>query len=61
MIDRFTHEMDKVEILARKKAIWRGLINSVSQAIPFLLYAIALSYGGYLVANDELHYKNIVR
>lgn len=61
MIARFVNEMNKVEIIAHKKAIWRGLINSISQAIPFLLYAIALTYGGYLVANDELHYKNIVR
>lgn len=61
MIERFLIEMNKVEILAHKKTIWRGLINSISQAIPFLLYAIALSYGGYLVANDELHYKNIIR
>lgn len=61
MIQRFVNEMVRVERLGRKKIIFRGLVNSFSQAIPLLAYAIALCYGGFMVANDEIHYKEIVR
>lgn len=61
MIQRFVDEMVRVEGLGRKKIIFRGLVNSFSQAIPLLAYAVALCYGGFMVANDEIHYKEIVR
>lgn len=61
MIKRFIDEMDRVEKLAFKKIFFRGLVNSFSQAVPFLAYAVALTYGGFMVANGEIHYKNIVR
>lgn len=53
--------MEHVERLACKKVRFRGLVNSFSQAIPFLAYAIAFYYGGLMVANDEIHYKDLVR
>ncbi|XP_055307776.1 multidrug resistance protein homolog 65-like [Sitodiplosis mosellana] len=61
MINRFMGEMERVEKLAFKKIFFRGLVNSFSQAVPFLAYAVALCYGGHLVAYGEIHYKNIVR
>lgn len=61
MIARFSEEMQRVEKQSRKKIIFRGLVNSFSQAVPLLAYAVALGYGGYMVANDEIHYKEIVR
>lgn len=61
MIERFTREMANVERLSRKKIIFRGLVNSFSQAVPLLAYAVALGYGGYMVAKEEIAYKEIVR
>lgn len=61
MIERFTEEMRGVERLSRKKIIFRGLVNSFSQAVPLLAYAVALGYGGYMVASKEIEYKEIVR
>lgn len=61
MIVRFVSEMERVEQLAGKKIRYRGLVNSFSQAIPLLAYGIALCYGGFMVANNEIHYKDIVR
>lgn len=61
MIARFAVEMERVEKVARRKIIFRGLVNSFSQAIPFLAYTAALCYGGFMVANDEIHYKYIIR
>lgn len=54
--------MENVQRIARKKIVWRGLLNSTTQAISFgLTYGFALSYGGYLVANGEIHYKQVIR
>lgn len=61
MINRFMVEMERVEKLAFKKIFFRGLVNSFSQAVPFLAYTVALCYGGFMVAYGEIHYKNIVR
>ncbi|XP_031626071.1 multidrug resistance protein homolog 65-like [Contarinia nasturtii] len=61
MISRFVSEMERVEKLALKKIYFRGFVNSFSTAVPLLAYAVALYQGGVMVANDEIHYKNIVR
>lgn len=61
MIARFASEMDRAEKVARRKIIFRGLVNSFSQAIPALAYIAALCYGGFMVANGEIHYKYIIR
>lgn len=61
MIERFQKEMSNVERLSHKKIIFRGLVNSFSQAVPLLAYAVALGYGGYMVANKQIEYKEIVR
>lgn len=61
MIERFTTEMRNVEWLSRKKIIFRGVVNSFSQAVPLFAYAVALGYGGYMVARNEIEYKEIVR
>lgn len=61
-ISRFTREMENVQRIGRKKIVWRGLLNSVTQAISFgLTYGFALSYGGYMVAHGEIHYKEVIR
>lgn len=61
MAARFLIEMSKVEMLAHKKAAWRGLINSFSQSIPLLVYAIGLTYAGFMVANEQIYFKNVIR
>lgn len=61
MVERYVNEMMKVESIIRKKIIWRGLVNSVAQSIPFFGYAAALCYGGFLIANGEIHFKNVIK
>lgn len=61
MIERFTNEMEKVRKISRKKVAWRGVLNSIMQVIPGLAYGFGLSYGGYLVVNREIEYKNVIR
>lgn len=38
----------------------RGPVFALGQTAPFFGYALALYYGGYLVATEGLHYKNII-
>lgn len=61
MIERYVVETTKVESIMRKKVVWRGVVNSTAQSIPFFAYAIALCYGGFLVANEEVHFKNVIK
>lgn len=61
MIERYVTEMTKLAVMSRKKIMWRGLINSTAQTIPFFAYAIALCYGGFLIANGEIHFKNVIK
>lgn len=44
-----------------KKMSLRGLINSTGQSIPFFGYALALYYGGLMVANEGVPFKNIIK
>lgn len=41
--------------------IFRGLINSSGQTIPFFGYAMTLYYGGILVAKEGLPFENIIK
>lgn len=61
MIERYVDEMSRVETLLKKKTIWRGVTNSVAQAIPLIAYAVALCYGGFLIAWGEMHYKDVLK
>lgn len=58
---RFTTEMENVQKISRKKIIWRGLLNSITQTIPGMAYGVALAYGGFMVAEKEIHYKYVMR
>lgn len=61
MINRYIDEMNRVESTIRKKIIWRGFVNSFGASIPLFGYAIALYYGGVMVANGEIHFKDIIK
>lgn len=61
MIDRYIIEMKKVSSLIRKKLIWRGLVNSIAQSVPLFGDTIAICYGAFLVANGEIHFKNVIK
>lgn len=61
MIHRYEREMETASSIIRKKITWRGLVNSLAQSIPFFSYAAALCYGGFLVASEELHFKNVIK
>lgn len=61
MIDRYVSEVENGEKIIKKKLVWRGLVNSAGQSIPLFIYAAGLCYGGFLVANGEIHYKNVIQ
>ncbi|XP_021208843.2 multidrug resistance protein homolog 49 isoform X1 [Bombyx mori] len=46
---------------ARRSLRWRGAVFSFGQTAPVAGYALALWYGGVLVANRELHYKSVIK
>lgn len=61
VIKRFIEEMEKAELACRTKIRYRGLVFSLGQAMPFFGYALCLGYGGTLVADGQLPYKNVIK
>lgn len=61
MIRRYMTEIDQAHKIVRKKLAWRGFVNSFSQSIPFFAYALALYYGGLLVADRKIHFENVIK
>lgn len=59
--ERYCTEVQKLEKVVIKKMSLRGLINSIGQSIPFFGYALALYYGGLMVANEGVHFKDIIK
>lgn len=60
-ISRFFKEMENVQQIARKRSLWRGLLNSLTQIIPGIAYGAALYVGGFMVANNELSVEKVIR
>ncbi|KAL0879462.1 hypothetical protein ABMA27_003213 [Loxostege sticticalis] len=46
---------------ARKSLRWRGCVFSFGQTAPVAGYALSLWYGGVLVANREVPYKDVIK
>ncbi|CAG9782590.1 unnamed protein product [Diatraea saccharalis] len=46
---------------ARRSVRWRGCVFSFGQTAPVAGYALSLWYGGILVADKEVHYKNVIK
>lgn len=44
-----------------KKARVRGVSFAIGQTAPFFGYALSLWYGGTLVADEGLHYQNVIK
>ncbi|XP_055308357.1 multidrug resistance protein homolog 65-like [Sitodiplosis mosellana] len=61
MIERYVTEFTKVASITRKRIAWRGFVYTISQTIPFLGYAITLCYGGFMVADKEIPFKDIIK
>uniref|UniRef100_A0A1B0D3W1 ABC-type xenobiotic transporter n=1 Tax=Phlebotomus papatasi TaxID=29031 RepID=A0A1B0D3W1_PHLPP len=60
MVSRYSKEIQKVEKSVKRKLMFRGSVFSVGQSAPMFAYAIALYYGGVLVANEGLAYQNLI-
>lgn len=61
MIRRYTNEILEVEKATKRKVSFRGLVFASSQAIPMFAYAVALYYGGILVAREGMPYQNLIK
>lgn len=61
VIRRYTKEIIDVEEAVKKKLSFRGVVFASVQAIPMVASAVALYYGGVLVARDGLEYENVIK
>lgn len=61
VLNRYTDEIINAEAACQSKIRYRGTVYALGQTIPFLGYALAFYYGGTLVANDAMEYKDIIK
>lgn len=61
VIKRYTKEIMDVEAAVKRKLSFRGFVFASVQAIPMFAYAIALYYGGILVAREGMAYQNLIK
>lgn len=59
--DRYSNELKKSEIACRSKIRYRAIVVALGQAAPIFGYSISFYYGGVLVANQEIDYKNVIK
>jgi ATP-binding cassette, subfamily B (MDR/TAP), member 1 len=61
VVQRYTEEIGHVETACRKKIRLRGVVFAMGQAMPLMGYALALWYGGTLVAAEEIGYEDVIK
>lgn len=61
VLKRYTEEVQKAEKACKQKVRYRGLVFALGQNTPLFGYALAFSYGGIMVANEGLEYKNVIK
>ncbi|XP_041969859.1 multidrug resistance protein homolog 49 [Aricia agestis] len=61
VVARYQHAGSKAVASARSSLRWRGSVFAFGQTAPVAGYAVALWYGGVLVANREIPYKDVIK
>lgn len=61
VLERYNNETKKVDEAINKKTRLRGIVFALGQVMPFMGYGLALYYGGKLVSDAELEYKDVIK
>nr|XP_032522824.1 multidrug resistance protein homolog 49-like isoform X2 [Danaus plexippus plexippus] len=60
-LSRYKDAGGAARVAARSSLRWRGAVFAFGQTAPVAGYALALWYGGVLVANGEVPYKDVIK
>lgn len=61
ILNRYSKEIDKVHEYCKSKSRFRGFVFGLGQTVPLMGYGLSLWYGGYLVANKEMEYQDVIK
>ncbi|XP_053662554.1 multidrug resistance protein homolog 49 [Anopheles marshallii] len=61
VLQRYGQETVKIDDACRRKTRLRGTVFALGQVMPFAGYGLALFYGGKLVSEKELEYKDVIK
>ncbi|CAK1542634.1 unnamed protein product [Leptosia nina] len=61
VLNRYREAGASAHQAARNSMRWRGVVFSFGQTAPVAGYALSLWYGGVLVANKEVPYKDVIK
>lgn len=54
-------EIENMALLTNKRLKRRGFAYSLSQTFPYLGFALTLCYGGFLVAENDIAYQDVIK
>ena len=60
-VDLYLGELARPHADSKRRAHIRGLVFGFAQSVPFFAYAGCMYYGGWLVVNEGLDYKNVFK
>lgn len=61
ILNRYSKEIDKVHEFCVKKSRFRGFVFGLGQTVPLMGYGLSLWYGGFLVANKQMAYQDVIK
>lgn len=61
VLNRYAMEIRNAEAACHAKIRYRGLVYAIGNTAPLFGYALALYYGGILIANEGLEYKIVIK
>jgi len=61
IMEKYDEELKTGELMMRRKAFLRGIVYGVGQAATYIGYSLSLWYGGTLVADNEILYKDAIK
>lgn len=61
IVKRYQIEIEKSEKMCFNKYRFRGIVYSLGYIVPMICFGLSYWYGGYLIANGELKYQDVVK
>ena len=59
-MQRYINEAKAITEASKLKTKLRGVVFSIGQSSPYFSYALALYYGGILVAGREMEFQHVI-
>lgn len=60
-VEQYIQELEPAMRKAKKNTHFRGLVYGTARSLIFFAFAGSMYYGGYLIREEGVEYKNVLR